>query len=250
LEIFNISYWIFLSFFALSVGSFLNVLISRIPKKLNIAFPASHCPKCQTPLKLQHNIPLFSWFFLKGRCAFCKENISIQYPLIELLTFIIFLSIFYKFGFTIHSLLLSFIFSLTLALSTIDYYEQMVPDVLNLGILTLALFSFDIFTSLPNALLMMGGISLLRFYVSFIVGKEAMGEGDIIFIGTIGAVLGVELSLFTIFLSAVIALPFSWYASRVQAESSVPYIPFLALAFFITLMFDYKIQFLMDRLYE
>ena len=65
-------------------GSFLNVLIARIPNDENVAFPASHCPKCKTPLKFYHNIPLFSWIFLGGKCAFCKEKISLQYPVVEL----------------------------------------------------------------------------------------------------------------------------------------------------------------------
>ncbi len=74
----------------LCVGSFLNVVIIRVPKEESIVFPASHCVKCNKALKFYHNIPLISWIFLGGKCAFCKEKISIQYPIIELLSGLIF----------------------------------------------------------------------------------------------------------------------------------------------------------------
>ena len=73
-----------------AIGSFLNVVILRVPKGESISFPASHCPKCNNKLKFYHNIPLLSWIFLGGKCAYCKEKISLQYPLIEFLTSIIF----------------------------------------------------------------------------------------------------------------------------------------------------------------
>ncbi|MBQ7270185.1 MAG: prepilin peptidase, partial [Campylobacter sp.] len=69
----------------LCIGSFSNVLIYRLPRNESINFPASHCTSCNTPLRFYHNIPLFSWIFLRGKCAFCKEKISFQYPLVELL---------------------------------------------------------------------------------------------------------------------------------------------------------------------
>jgi leader peptidase (prepilin peptidase)/N-methyltransferase len=75
----------------LAVGSFLNVLIIRIPKNESVAFPPSHCIKCGKRLKFYHNIPLLSWIFLGGRCVYCKEKISFQYPLVEALTSIIFI---------------------------------------------------------------------------------------------------------------------------------------------------------------
>jgi leader peptidase (prepilin peptidase)/N-methyltransferase len=72
----------FYGLIGLLIGSFLNVVIIRVPKEENIAFPSSHCIKCNHPLKWYHNIPVFSWIFLKGKCAFCGEKISIQYPIV------------------------------------------------------------------------------------------------------------------------------------------------------------------------
>jgi len=87
-----------IALFGLLFGSFLNVVILRIPEGESIVFGASHCTSCHTPLKPWHNIPLFSWLFLGGKCSFCKTKISIQYPLIELATTIIFTLVGIKYG--------------------------------------------------------------------------------------------------------------------------------------------------------
>lgn len=229
--------------FGLVFGSFLNVLIARIPKDENVAFPASHCPKCMTPLKAYHNIPLFSWLFLRGKCAFCKEKISIQYPLVELINGIIFGAIFFKLGLSYMALMISLSFSFLLALSVIDYYTKMVPDSLNLLALTAAIAaatSFQGFAlNFQNALLTVGGFALLRFYLSYLIKKEALGEGDLMVAGTMGAMLGIKLTLMAIFTSAVLALPVMMLMRNETDESKmVPFVPFLALALFVVYIFD------------
>jgi len=229
--------------FGLVFGSFLNVLISRIPKDENVAFPASHCPKCNTPLKAYHNIPIFSWLFLGGKCSFCKEKISIQYPIVELLNGIIWGAIFYKLGLSYMALMISLSFSFLLALSVIDYYIKMVPDSLNLLALTTAIFAATsiggFILNLNNALLAVGGFALLRFYLSYAIKKEALGEGDLMVAGTMGAMLGIKLTLMAIFTSAVLALPVMMLMRNETDESKmVPFVPFLALALFLVYMFD------------
>jgi len=239
--------WIFIALLGLIVGSFINVLIVRIPKKESVIFPASHCPKCKTKLKYWHNIPLLSYLFLGRECAFCKTPISIQYPLVELSSAIIFITIFAKAGMNIDSLLLSLVFVILLALSIIDLYYKAVPDSLNLSALTLAIFSGSILESFEYALLFAGAFSLLRFYISFIIGKEAMGEGDIMIAATIGAVLGFKLSLVTIFLSALLSLPVSILMRSKTKE--IPYIPFLSLALLIVYIFDEFFNTILKNLY-
>ncbi len=234
--------------FGILIGSFINVLIIRIPKGESVVFPSSHCVKCGNKLKWYHNIPLFSWIFLKGKCAFCGTKISIQYPIIEFLTGLIFLISYIK----NHDLLFSFIvggvFGLLLALSVIDLRYKEVPDSLNLLALTLSIAtSNDIITNFQNALLFAGGFTLLRFYVSYILKKEAMGEADIMIAGTIGAMVGVKLGLVTIFLSALLALPAFLIAGKRDFE--MPFIPFLALALFIVYIFDNFFKELLVRLY-
>jgi leader peptidase (prepilin peptidase)/N-methyltransferase len=230
-----------------AIGSFLNVLIVRIPKDESVAFPASHCVHCKTPLKPWHNIPILSWLFLRGRCAFCGEKISVQYPLVELLGGIIFLAVFLKMGISLPAAGIAVAFLLLLTLSVIDFYYKMVPDSLNLSALTLAIvsaYSLPMFVEqFVNALIFAGAFSLLRFYLSYIIKKEAMGEADIMIAATMGALLGVELTLAGIFLSAVLALP-AMLLLRDETEESkqVPFIPFLALATWIVFLFDSQIH--------
>ncbi len=226
-----------ITLFGLLFGSFLNVLILRIPKDESVVFPSSHCPKCNTDLKWWHNIPLISWLLLGGKCAFCKEKISFQYPLIELTSAIIFLLAYLKMGDVTHGVVVGLVFALLLGLSIIDFRYKAVPDSLNLAALTLAIFSSSaILTNFSNALLFAGGFSLLRFYVSFVIKKEALGEADIMIAATIGAMVGVKMGLFTIFLSAIIAMPVFIYIKEKDYE--VPFIPFLALALFLVYMFN------------
>lgn len=225
-------------------GSFLNVLIARIPKDENVAFPASHCPKCKTPLKLYHNIPLFSWLFLRGKCSFCKEKISIQYPLVELFTGLIFAAVYLKIGLSYMSLMIVLSFSFLLALSVIDLYIKMVPDSLNLLAMTAAMMAAmslqGFVLNFQNTLLFVGGFALLRFYLSYFMKREALGEGDLMVAGTMGAMVGIQLGLMAIFVSALLALPVMLVMRNETDESKmVPYVPFLALALFLVYIFDF-----------
>ncbi len=236
------------------IGSFLNVLIVRIPKDENVAFPASHCVHCKTPLKPWHNIPIFSWLFLRGKCAFCGGKISVQYPLVELISAIIFAVVVMKMGIALPTLGIAIAFLLLLTLSVIDFYYKMVPDSLNLGALTLAVISVY---SVPmliehgiNALLFAGGFTLLRFYLSYAIKQEAMGEADIMIAATMGALLGPQLALAAIFISAVLALPAMLLLRNETDESKqVPFIPFLAMATWIVFIFDMPISNYLDTLY-
>ena len=222
--------------FGLLFGSFLNVLIFRIPKEESVVFPSSHCPKCNNDLKWWHNIPVFSWLLLRGKCAFCKEKISFQYPLVELVSALLFALAFYKTGDVVHGMIVGLVFALLLGLSIIDFRYKAVPDSLNLAALTLAVFSSSsILSNFQHALLFAGGFALLRFYVSFIIKKEALGEADIMIAATIGAMVGIKMGLFVIFLSAIIALPVFIYIKEKDYE--VPFIPFLALALFLVYIF-------------
>ncbi len=229
-------------------GSFLNVLIIRIPKNESIAFPGSHCVKCKKPLKWWHNIPLFSWLFLKGKCYYCKEPISWQYPLIELTTTAIFALSIFKSENIYQAVIIALVFSLLLALSIIDFRYKEVPDSLNLSALTLSIFSSnDFITNFQNALLFAGAFTLLRFYISYALKKEAMGEADIMIAATIGAMVGINLGLLTIFLSAVLAL--IAFAAVAKRDIEMPYIPFLAAALFIVFVFRDFFLSLLERLY-
>ncbi len=269
--------YLFIFIFGALFGSFLNVIILRIPKDESIIFPASHCFTCNAQLKPWHNIPLFSWIFLRGKCAFCKTKISTQYPLVELISAVLFTTITYKIGVSISSFLIAFTFLILLALSIIDIRYKMVPDSLNLLALSLAIvstYSLHMITlNFYNALLFAGGFTLLRFALSYILTAlahknakkhqtswiknydtypfiEALGEADIIIVATMAAILGVKLTLFAIFLSAILALPVMLaFIKRSAEEQKIPFIPFLTLATLITYLFSSEISQYLRSLY-
>ena len=252
------------------IGSFLNVVIIRLPQAKSVVFPASHCPKCGESLKWYHNIPILSWLFLGAKCAYCKEPISVQYPLIELFSGLLFVCAYHKFGFSPHALFVALAFVLLLALSAIDLRYKAVPDSINLLAFLFALFSSqDYLQNIQNALLMAGGFAMLRFFVSYYVSKkeeirlkkelerapwladyypkyvmiEAMGEGDIIVAGTMGAILGIKLSLVAIFIAALVALPASILNRAFLGDRELPFIPFLAIGLYTTFCFsDYLMK--------
>jgi leader peptidase (prepilin peptidase)/N-methyltransferase len=246
--------WILVFVLGAAIGSFMNVLIVRTPRDESVSFPASHCMSCNTPLRAWHNIPIFSWIFLRGRCSFCDDKISAQYPIIELLGGLIFLLIAMKLGINLQAFGVALVFTLLLSLSVIDFYYKMVPDSLNLSALTVAILSATSLGQLgynfTNALLFAGGFTLLRFYLSYLLNKEAMGEADIMIAATMGALLGVKLALVAIFLSALLALP-ALLLTRTEDEDSqqLPFIPFLAMATWIVLMFDTYVSVYLAGLY-
>lgn len=224
--------------FGILIGSFLNVVIYRIPKGESIVFPSSKCQSCQTPLKWYHNIPIFSWLFLRGKCGFCGEKISIQYPLIELVTGLIAVALFYKLGLVWYLPFVFTVFCLLLALVMIDFKYMEVPDSLNLLALALAVIGLHVLDAMQNALLAAGGVALLRYYLSYILDKEAMGEGDIIVAGTMGAILGFPYFFYALFLSALLAI----VPSLMARDKMVPFVPFLAIATFIVYLFDTQVN--------
>jgi len=239
---------ILITLFGLCIGSFLNVAILRLPKGESISLPASHCPHCLHPLKWYHNIPLISWLALRGKCAFCKSSISMQYPLVELSSAVIYGLCYVHLENLTQTLLVGSIFSLLLALSIIDLRYKAVPDSLSLPALLIAFCTAIPLQSFQNGLLLMGAFTLLRFLVSALTKKEAMGEADSIIAGIIGALLGIKLGLVAIYLAAVIALVAFVIVRKRGYE--LPFIPFLSLGLLITWFFDLPILHVMEFIYE
>jgi len=228
--------WIIIAVLGACIGSFLNVVIYRVPLDLSVVSPGSHCPTCKKTLKWHHNIPMVSWLVLGGKSACCKEKISIQYPLIEFLTMGIFLLVFYKNGFHLQSLMVAVVFSLLLTLSAIDCKYHAIPDSVSLTLLTVSFFSNGFPESLQAGLIVAGFMILLRYYVSYFMNKEAMGEGDVIIAAAMGAMVGVDLALFSLFVASVIGLPFAYFTKN--SERQIPFVPFLSMGLFLTYMFS------------
>lgn len=229
--------WIFIGILGVCIGSFLNVLIYRIPLGISISKPArSFCTSCNTQFSWYLNIPILSWIFLRGKSNCCSSKISVQYPLIETLTSLSFIFVFYVNGFNLQSFLVALVFSLLIALSTIDYYYHAIPDSMSLALLTVSFFTNEFLLSLQAGLIVAGFMTLLRYYVSYFMDKEAIGEGDIIIAAAMGALIGVKLALLSLFVSAIIALPFAYIAKKL--DNPVPFVPFLSMGIFLVYIFN------------
>lgn len=241
--------YILIFIYGLLIGSFLNVCIYRIPRDESIAFPASHCPNCNTNLKWYDNIPLFSYLALQGRCRYCKEKISAQYPIIEVMNAIIYLVLFYKFKLSIDFISYALISSALLVVFFIDLKHMIIPDKLIITIVLfeilhkLALYFTDkevyLKTSLIGALL-----AGLLFLLIVIVSRGGMGDGDITLIAALGFILGTRLIFLNIFLSfligAVVSVGLLGFKIKTRKDP-IPFGPFIIVAFFIVLLFGERI---------
>jgi len=230
--------------FGTLIGSFLNVVIYRIPKGESIAFPASKCQSCQTPLKWYHNIPIFSWLFLGGKCGFCKDPISKQYPIVELLTGIIFLALYMKLGLVWYFPFIAASFASLFALVMIDFKYMAVPDNVNFAALLFALIQPNFLDAMMYGAIAAGGLYLIGLFSSFIAKREAMGGADVIVAGTMGALLGFPNFFIALFLSAILAM----IPAMVWRDKGVPFVPFLALATFIVYLYDTQAAQLLDTI--
>jgi len=164
---------IFIFILGLLIGSFLNVVIFRVPKNESIVFPASHCQSCKTPLKWYHNIPVFSWLFLKGQCAFCGEKISKQYPIVEILNAMIYLLLFYKLGLVWYLPFVMATFSALLALVMIDFEYMAVPDSINFFALVTSLVQPNYIDAIIYASIAAGGLWFIGF-ISSVIAKNKL----------------------------------------------------------------------------
>lgn len=237
--------------FGAIVGSFLNVVILRLPQEGgSIVFPASHCPKCKTPLNWYENIPILSYIFLLGKCNHCNIKISPQYPTVELLMALLSGAVFYKFGVSPTGFGYFLFCAALLAIIWIDIHHQIIPDIISLpGILIGFLFSFVnsqvTWQSSLIGLLVGGGIlySIALFY--FILRKqEGMGGGDIKLLAMIGAFLGWQSLLFVIFFSSLTGTIIGLSAMAKQKKGGatrIPFGPFLSVAALIFLFFNAQI---------
>jgi len=220
--------------FGIMIGSFLNVVIYRIPKNESIVFPSSKCQSCGNALKWYHNIPIFSWIFLRGKCAFCGDKISAQYPIVEFITGVIFVALYIKLGFVWYMPFVALSFTALFALVMIDFEYMAVPDSVNIVALILALIQPEFLNALLVAIVAAGGLYLVGLISSLIAKREAMGGADVIVAGTMGALLGFPLFFIAIFLSAILAI----IPAMIWRDRGVPFVPFLALATLIVYLYD------------
>lgn len=244
---------VFSFIFGSVIGSFLNVLILRLPKNKSVIFPRSTCPKCKTLISWYQNIPLLSYISLKGKCASCNKKISFQYFLVELISALITLVLFKTMGLNIEMIFSLIVFYVLIVLSFIDLKYKAVPDYLLLMLLFISFFAtqFDLIEALKNAFIFSGAFVLLNFILSFYIQnikakilkdetlkeQEALGEGDIPVLAAMAIILGLEAALIAIFLAAFFAIIPSVYSQFIKKDIQTPFIPYLALGFTVEYFF-------------
>lgn len=190
--------------YGIIIGSFLNVLIYRLPKKENIVTTRSHCMSCGYQLKWYDLIPLFSYLALGGKCRKCKTKLSVQYPLIEALNGVLYLVVFTRYGLSIDSLLYCLLFSALLALSVIDFRTYEIPVGFNYFILALGLVR--VATDYTNWLQYVIGLVAVSFvlYLIYQISKgAAIGGGDVKLMAATGLLLGWQRNLLAFLLGCV-----------------------------------------------
>lgn len=200
-----ISLYIVIFLYGIVIGSFLNVLIYRIPKKENFVSTRSHCMSCGYQLEWYDLVPLFSWLVLGGKCRKCKTKLSVQYPLVEGLNGVLYLIVFIRYGVSIESLLYCLMFSALLALSVIDFRTYEIPVGFNWFILALGLIR--VFTDLSDWLeYAIGFLAVSTFLVILLLVTKgrAMGGGDVRLMAATGLLLGWKLNVLGFVLGCII----------------------------------------------
>lgn len=214
------------------VGSFLNVCIHRVPLGLSVVRPRSACPRCGAPIRARHNIPVVSWFWLRGRCADCRARISFRYPLVEAGNALLWLLLGLRFGLNLRTAVLLPFVSALLALFFTDWDHQLLPDRITLPLASLGLLVSPwnprldlgpgflgagsvpgrIVASVAGALFGFGAFFVLAAGWKLIFKRDAMGGGDLKLMLGVGAFLGLGGVLITTFLGslagALLSLPF------------------------------------------
>lgn len=197
--------YIIIFLYGIVIGSFLNVLIYRLPKKENIVTTRSHCMNCGYQLKWYDLVPIFSYLALGGRCRKCKTRISVQYPIIEALNGILYLIVFIRFGMSVDSLLYCLLFSALLTLSVIDFRTYEIPVGINVFILLLGLVRVVTdWNNWPDYLIGFLAVSCFLYVIYIVTKGRGIGGGDVKLMAVCGLVLGWKLVVLGFFLGCII----------------------------------------------
>ena len=236
--------------FGAMVGSFLNVCILRLPKEESIIWPGSRCPHCKNPIQFYDNVPVISYFLLRGKCRYCKGSISLQYPLVEGITALCSLFLFMKFGPSLSYLTYFAFVAALIVITVIDLYHQIIPDVISLpGIAVGLLLSLinpyiTFFNSLIGILIGGGSLFLVATLYQWLFKREGMGGGDVKLLAMIGAFLGWKAVILTILLSSLIGSMAGIIIMVLKGKDfkyAIPFGPFLSLGAVISLFYGEEI---------
>ncbi len=228
----------------LMTGSFANVCIARIPRDMSVVLPSSHCPKCNTAIRIIDNIPILSYLFLKGKCRACGVHIPSKYFYVELVTGLLMAAVFYKFGFTWECLIYSIVVPTLVVITMIDAEHKIIPNIITFPGMVFGFVAGTYLNGFIDSLLgfLVGGGSFIFLAVTYFKVRkvEGMGMGDIKYIAAAGALLGWVQVLLVIFIGALSGSIFGTLGlavKRLNFLSQIPFGPFLALATLISIFF-------------
>jgi leader peptidase (prepilin peptidase)/N-methyltransferase len=239
--------------FGLAVGSFLNVVIWRLPRGKSIVSPASRCPSCDTPIKPWDNIPVISYVLLRGKCRYCGAGISLRYPLVEALNAAFWGLVYWRFGLGWHLPVYLVFMSALIAITFIDLDFQIIPDSITLPGIPLGLLA-GIFL-LPDPLsrymslgwkasLIGAAVGFGLYYAVAVLSRGGMGGGDIKLMSMVGGLMGWKAVLLTTFFGSLAGSVLGLFLILFRGKgrkSKVPFGPFLALGAVLTLFFGQEI---------
>jgi leader peptidase (prepilin peptidase)/N-methyltransferase len=241
--------------FGAIIGSFLNVCIHRMPKGESVVRPASRCPRCKEPIRFYDNIPIVSYLALKGRCRACGYRIPLRYPVVELLTAVLFLSLYLVFGVNDRSVTYAAFISALIVATFVDLQTQEIPDEISLGGLAAGLALSFVFPCLQGqssgvsgiiqsglgALAGGGSIYLMGLFGGIVFKKEAMGGGDVKLMAMVGSFLGWKLALLVFFMAPIFGSVVGIALKLKDGRDTIPYGPYLSLAAVVAIFFGEKI---------
>lgn len=247
---FDYTIHIMIFIFGLTIGSFLNVCTFRIPASKSIVRPGSMCPGCNSPIKYYDNIPVISYIFLGGKCRKCNMPISFRYPLVELISGLVALAVFIRFGLSFEGLVYFIFISTLIVITFIDIDHRIIPDVISLPGIPIGFLASFLLSSISwkESLIgiLAGGGSLLAvaWIYNLITKKEGMGGGDIKLLAMIGAFIGLKGVLFTIFAASATGTA-AGIAVMLKTQKgmklAVPFGPFLSLGAMLYIFFGSEI---------
>jgi leader peptidase (prepilin peptidase)/N-methyltransferase len=233
----------------LAIGSFLNVVIHRLPRRESIVTPASRCPQCLAALAWHDNVPLLSYLTLAGRCRACRTRISVRYPLVELTTAVVFVAQYLVFGWTPLLAVRQLFAASNIALFAIDLEHHLLPDAITLpavpiGLLASLFLPPGVISAMIGVLAGGGFLWLVAEAYYRYAGVEGMGGGDIKMLAMIGAFLGWQLTLLTLVLSSLLGSVIGVtliVSRRGGLKSALPFGTFLALGALVASTFGEQI---------
>lgn len=232
--------------FGLLIGSFLNVCIYRIPRGESIAYPPSHCTKCNNRIKPYDLVPVLSYMVLKGRCRYCKDKISLRYPIVELFTGIIFAAVYIRYDLSYEFVKYCILSALLIIIGLIDYDTSDIYDntILTGFIFGMIFLAANRYFELPIKTYLIGALTCGALISVIILLTGGMGWGDAELSALLGLFFGIKLSYLALFLSVVIgglAGILLILTKKKSRKDYIPFGPFMATAAIITLLFGDKI---------